>query len=197
MKKTWKSAAVLGGVMLAGLTTASARETFVGEIFWTGATFCPRGSAEANGQLLPIAQNTSLFSLIGTVYGGDGRTTFQLPDLRGRMPMHVGSGIGLTPRGLGERGGAEAVSLTEQELPAHSHNLKATSDRGNSSNPSGAALADGRTSRVYRSGAVGVTGTMDTRSNEDAGGGEAHENMPPFAVVRACIALQGVFPSRN
>lgn len=163
--------------------SAHAQEPFIGEIAMFGYTFCPRGWTEADGQLLAIVNYQALFSLYGTTYGGDGRTTFGLPDLRGRVPIHTGRGAGLTNRPLGSSGGTEATTLTVNQMPAHDHTLtELTSPNG--TNPG----------LVIRNGVVGTTTTTTTSS---AGGGQAHDNMPPFQTIRYCVALQGIFPSRN
>lgn len=156
-------------------------DPFLGAIIMVGFTFAPRNWAFCDGQLLQISQNQALFALLGTTYGGDGRTTFALPDLRGRVPLHPGSGPGLTPRQLGEAGGAESVALTGAQVPAHDHPVPQVQVRG--TGPEALGLAAG--------GARGTTATGAT------GGGEAHPNMPPFLGVHFCIALQGIFPSRT
>lgn len=189
---------------VASPSNASAQEPFLGEIIWVGFNFCPRGFAAADGQLLPISQNTALFSLYGTTYGGDGRTTFGLPDLRSRVPVHTGDGPGLTSRALGSKGGEEAHSLTSNEMPAHSHgataSVNASDDPGNNASPDGAlpALAectnydgDGPTSPVT------MSSSMVSVSIGNAGGNQAHNNMQPFLTLNACVAITGLFPSRN
>lgn len=169
-------------------------EPFIGEIRMFGGNFAPRGWAYCDGQLLSIASNTALFSILGTTYGGDGRVTFALPDLRGRLPMHPGTGPGLSPRRLGDRAGVEAVTLTAAQLPAHNHPLVGTSATPTTAAPGGAQLPTG-SSRVY------ATGTPDAvlaaSSIGSTGGSIPHENMPPFATVSFIIALQGIFPSRS
>lgn len=155
---------------------------FVGEIAAFGFNFNPSGWAKCDGQLLNIASNTALFSLLGTTYGGDGESTFGLPDLRGRLPMHQGNGGGLSPRSTGQRGGFETVTLTQNQMPNHSHGVPEVQVRG-----TGTQL-------------VGVAGggTQSATENTSAvGGGQAHENMPPFLVINYCIALVGVFPSES
>lgn len=170
-------------------------DPFIGEIMLVGYTFCPRGWTEANGQLLPISQNTALFSLYGTTYGGDGRTTFALPDLRGRVPMHLGQGPGLSNRALGQGGGSETNTLTVNQMPPHSHSLNALSTAGNNSNPAGRLLADDGSDRIYSTGTPDVS--LSAAAVGSAGGGQAVNNMQPFLVMRYCVALQGVYPSRN
>ena len=156
-----------------------------------GFTFCPQGWAEANGQLLPISQNTALFSLFGTTYGGDGMTTFALPDLRGRVPIHAGAGPGLTPRNLGSRSGTEAVTLSESQMPSHTHTVNAYSVEGDSAAPTGNIPAkSGAGDPDYSSSAPDTTMNAGTVSN--TGGGQSHDNMPPFLTIRFCVALQGL-----
>jgi microcystin-dependent protein len=170
-------------------------DPFIGEIMAVGFTFCPRGWANADGQLLPIAQNTALFSLYGTTYGGDGRTTFALPDLRGRTAIHTGNGPGLTSRQQGSRGGSETNTLTINQMPPHNHSLNALSSGGNNPSPTGLLLANDGSDRIY------AAGTPDTALAGNAigtsGSGQPVNNMQPYLTIRYCVALQGVFPSRN
>ena len=173
-------------------------EPFLAEIRIVGFNFAPRGFATCDGQILPINQNQSLYSLLGTTFGGDGRTTFALPDLRGRVPMHRGdlSGSAGTRR-IGQRGGSESHDLTAAELPAHGHSLPASGNQATSGDPEGNALA-GRalfTPRSYSDS--GTNATMRNGVIGSAGAGSPHNNMQPFAVVNYVIALQGLFPSRN
>jgi microcystin-dependent protein len=191
--------AVFGSIMLAGTAitggTASAAEPFVGQIQYFPYNFAPRNWSYCNGQLLPISQNTALFSLLGTTFGGDGRTSFGLPDMRGRTPVHPGSGAGLPTYQWGQRGGTETVTLTLQQLPSHNHTLRATNALGNSTNPSGNTLArDGR-DETYEN----VSPNVDMHANAIAssGGGQPHENMPPYLALNCNIALTGIYPSRN
>ena len=177
-------------------------EPFIAEIKIFAGNFAPRGWAFCNGQLLAITQNTALFSLVGTIYGGDGRTTFGLPNLLGRAPMHPGSGPGLTPRRLGQKLGTETVTLSEAQLPNHSHSvgMQAVDAVGNLTSPVGNnALAQSQTGR-------GGFGLYDNKDNVDnmanpalasIGGGLAHENMQPFLALNFIIALVGQFPSRS
>jgi microcystin-dependent protein len=175
-------------------------EPFIAEIKLFAGNFAPRGYAFCAGQLLPISQNTALFSLVGTTYGGDGRTTFGLPDLRGRVV--VGSegnaaGPGLTPRPLGEKGGAQSVSLSALEIPSHTHSANAVGPGGNSNDAIGNFWADdvGVSSGTYHSGPE--TGTMNSNAIGNAGGSQSHNNMQPYLAVNYIIALVGLFPSRN
>ena len=165
-------------------------EPFLAEIRIVGFTFAPRGWAFCDGQLLPISQHTAVFSLVGTIYGGDGRTTFALPDLRGRAPVHKGNGTS-----LGEKGGVENVALTTNELPSHRHGKAAVTYQARSNTPVG-----NRLSKAARRGIKIYTPPANLKalgSDEAAGGGQAHDNMQPCLALRFCIALQGLFPSRN
>jgi microcystin-dependent protein len=172
-------------------------EPILGEIMMVGFTFCPRGWANADGQLLPIADNEALFSLFGTTYGGDARTTFGLPDLRGRAPIHVGAGPGLTDRGQGERSGEEQVTLSASQLPAHNHMINTTGTERNSADPGGALLVTlPEKSQIYSTSGT-ATSQMRSDAVSSAGGGQSVNNMPPFLTVRFCVALQGTYPSRN
>ena len=162
--------------------------------------FAPRNWAFCNGQLLQVSQNDALFSLLGTTYGGDGRTTFGLPDLRGRAPIHQGTGLGLTTRRIGSKGGAEIVTLTTAHLPSHAHddaNLRATGNPADTSDPTNnsLALANAYTSAAPDAAlsAGSVVADPDTGAT---GGGQSHTNMPPFLAVNFIIALYGIYPSR-
>lgn len=163
-------------------------EPFLSEIRLMSFVFAPKGWALCNGQLLPINQNQALFSLLGTTYGGDGQVNFALPDLRARAPIHAGSG-----HTLGERGGAQAHTLSSAELPGHTHVLFGSSQVGNTLNPTNAVLA--RASNVYRSPDNLVP--IFPGSVTNVGGTQAHLNMQPFLTLSFCIALQGIFPSPN
>ncbi|GMA15239.1 phage tail protein (plasmid) [Deinococcus metallilatus] len=163
-------------------------EPFLSEIRIMSFNFAPRGWALCNGQLLPINQNQALFSLLGTTYGGDGRTTFALPNLQGRVPIHAGSG-----HTLGERGGEEAHTLSLAELPAHTHALNAASSNGSASAPANAFL--GAFSGGYQTAAPSTS--LHPASVTGAGGSQPHENRQPFLTLTYCIALQGIFPTPN
>lgn len=170
-------------------------EPFIGEIRIVGWNFAARGWAFCDGQLLPIAQNTALFSLLGTTYGGDGRTTFALPDLRGRIPLHPGNGPGLPQVRLGERGGATAVTLTESNLPAHNHGIQGNSGDGETDEPVGnfpAKAGGGET--IYSSA---QNATMNVGMVANTGDGQSFSVRNPFLGLHFMIALQGIFPSRN
>ena len=173
---------------------AHGQEHFVGEIKLVGFNFCPRGFAAADGQLLQISANAALFSLFGITYGGDGQTTFALPDLRGRVPIHVGQGPGLGNRVLGEEDGEEAHILTVDETPAHTHPLNATNKSATEFTPEGNLIA---AERNYVGTGIGSEVPMDSSSIGSIGNGQPHNNMQPFLTLRFCVALVGVFPSRN
>lgn len=159
-----------------------------------GGNFAPRDWALCDGQLLAISQYDALFSLLGTTYGGDGRTTFALPDLRSRVPIHYGSGPGLTPRQLGSQGGQEQVTLNTNELPAHTHTPKA-SIVGSSDNPAGNYWANTPTGKAYGAAPPNTTMNAGTMA-APVGGSQGHDNMIPFECVNYCIALSGIYPSR-
>lgn len=169
-------------------------DPFVAEIRMFGFNFAPKGWAFCDGQLLPISQNTALFALLGTYYGGDGKATFALPNLQGSVPIGVGQGPGLTPRDLGESGGAEAVSLTQAEIPAHTHVLAVSEDRTDElTSPSG-KLPPGGGVDMYASG-PGLA-QMSPHAVAPTGIGAPHDNMMPHLHLNFCIALQGIFPPR-
>src|SRR5829696_3052030 len=163
-------------------------EPFLSEIRIMSFVFAPKGWALCNGQLLPINQNQPLFSLLGTTFGGDGRVNFALPDLRGRAPIHVGSG-----HTLGERGGEQAHTLSIAEIPTHTHVLNATSNDGGVVVPNGNLLAKAAPANPYHVAAT--LGAMNAASIANVGGSQAHLNMQPFLILSFCIALQGIFPS--
>ena len=167
-------------------------EPFLAEIRIVGFNFAPRGWAFCDGQILPINQNQSLYSLLGTTYGGDGRTSFALPDLRGRVPIHVGSSNG-TNHTLGSKSGEETHTLSAAEMPQHTHTIEASSDTANANDPTNAVLA--KSGQIYHEPANLANMMSGTLTN--VGGGQAHENMQPYLALNFCIALQGLFPSRN
>jgi microcystin-dependent protein len=172
-------------------------EPFIAEIRIFAGTFAPRNWAFCNGQLLQISQNTALFSLVGTTYGGDGRTTFGLPNLQGRAAMHWGSGSGLTTRSIGASGGAETVTLTSAHLPAHSHALGVNqTSAANQDDPSSTAVPGTTVGANVYGGASNLV-PMATDALGAAGGGQSHTNMQPFLVLNFIIAIAGTFPSRN
>ena len=172
-------------------------EPFLGQITMFAGNFAPRGWAFCDGQLLPISQYQALFSLLGTIYGGDGRTTFALPDLRGRVPIHAGHGPGLTDRRQGSRSGTETVTLSEANMPAHSHDVTFIGDAepGTSSTPGPGLVPAQASEDIYGPGSSPVNMAAFTSSSR--GASQAHNNMQPFLVVHYIIALQGIFPSRS
>ncbi len=175
-------------------------DPFVAEIRIFPFNFAPRGWAFCDGQILPLSQNTALFSLLGTTYGGNGQSNFALPNLRGRLPMAQGQGPGLSQRWLGEAGGSETVSLQPTQVPAHTHALAAATS-ASSASPAGTAMAPAFSATnapvsVYRSGSSNRA-AMAADAVGPAGGGQPHNNMPPYLALNFCIALQGVFPPRS
>lgn len=179
-------------------------QQFVGEIRMFGGTFAPQGWALCNGQLLSIAENEVLFVLIGTTYGGDGVATFQLPDLQGRLPIHQGTGGGLSPRTIGEKSGSETVSLTTNTMPSHSHGIIATTAVGSVGGPSASVLPATPTGGtavntlyVVPGSSAFVQAPMAATSVAPTSGGLPHDNMMPFLCSSFIISLVGIFPSRN
>lgn len=171
-------------------------ETFIGTIELFGFDYAPRGWAKCDGQLLAISQNSALFSLLGTTYGGDGRTTFALPDLRGRAPIGIGHGPGLSMHTIGETGGTESVTMTQANMPAHSHALRASGSPGNAESPSGNVPANsGLGSPVYSDAQPNTV--MNNEMIGASGGNMPMNNMPPFLAMNYCIALYGIFPPRD
>lgn len=169
-------------------------DPFIAEIRMFGFDFAPQGWASCNGQLLPISQNTALFSLLGTFYGGDGRSSFGLPDLAGNFAIGTGQGPGLSDRWVGERNGSASVSLTSSQVPSHGHSLRSAASPGTNS-PAGAALAATATGApAYR--IPGTLAPMAGSSLAPVGQSAPHENRQPFLAVTFCIALQGVYPQR-
>jgi len=170
-------------------------EPFIGEIRVFGFNFPPVGWATCAGQLLPIAQNTALFSILGTNFGGNGTTNFALPNLQANVPLHVGAGPGLTPRTVGETGGVPQVTLNVAEMPAHTHAANCNSGHGTSYDPANAVwAADAGGAREY---AAGSNVTMAANALAATGGGQSHSNLQPYLAVNFCIALQGIYPPRN
>jgi len=179
-------------------------EPFIGQIMMVGFNFAPRGWAFCQGQLISIAQNTALFSLIGTYYGGDGRTTFALPDLRGRCAVGMAQGPGLSDRRIGSQFGSETVTLNQTQLPSHTHQLMGNNTDANTTDPTNATLAKDNVVIERGSPAIPVNGYSTGAANVgmgasigNAGGNQAHNNMQPSLAMNYVIALQGIFPSRN
>lgn len=170
-------------------------EPFIGQIILFGGNFAPEGWAFCDGQLLFISQNQALFSLLGTTYGGDGEVTFGLPDLRGRVAMHAGSGPGLPTYPLGARGGEVEHTLATNEMPNHTHTVRTLAAEGNSNIPTNAVLAKSGSGGY----AIGTAPDTSLASNAlaNTGGGQAHNNLQPYLVLNYIIALEGVFPSES
>lgn len=168
-------------------------DPFVAEIRIFPFNFAPRGWAWCDGQLLPLSQNTALFSLLGTTYGGDGKSTFALPNLQGSAPMHPGQGPGLSLHDLGETGGSQTVSLLESEMPSHNHGLRAINDDGLSETPIGNTPAKNK----FYDNTGQAPATMSPQALAPAGGDQPHNNMQPYLTFYFNIALQGVFPPRT
>jgi len=170
-------------------------DPFVAEIRIFPFNFAPKGWAWCDGQILPLSQNTALFSLLGTTYGGDGKSNFALPDLQGRAPMHPGQGPGLSLHDLGETGGSETVSLLESEIPSHSHAISASQADGLESAASGQQFATGIGIGMYA--APNPLVQLSPNALAPAGGDQPHNNMQPYLTFYFCIALQGVYPPRT
>ncbi len=170
-------------------------DPFLAQIVMFGGNFAPRGWAFCDGQLLSINANQALFSLLGTTYGGDGRTTFALPDLRGRVPMHPGNGPGLSSRRLGEKGGREYETLTVNQMPNHNHQIHAANKAGDDTNPTTAKAFATAGNDLYLDAPQATVMQGDIVTNN--GGNQPHNNVQPFECVNFIIALQGVFPSRS
>jgi microcystin-dependent protein len=175
-------------------------DQFVAEIRIFAGNFAPVGWALCNGQVLPLSQNTALFSLLGTNYGGDGRSNFALPNLQGAAPLGMGNGPGLTPRVIGETGGEQTVTLLTSQMPAHSHTAQAANTGGLDS-PAGHAWGESKLGKTPLAGyAASVPASnvpMNAGALEPAGGSQPHNNMPPYLTLTFIIALQGVFPARS
>ncbi len=169
-------------------------QPFLGEIKMVGFNFAPRGYALCNGQILPIAQNTALFSLLGTTYGGNGQTTFALPDLRSRVPVHQGQGPGLSGYTLGQASGTETVTLNVQQIPAHNHTVNASATAASKSPANNVPAVTGAGSSY---GAPPDGTTMNPGMITGGGGNQPHTNLQPSLCINFVIALEGIFPSRN
>lgn len=170
-------------------------EPFVGEIRMFAGNFAPRGWALCDGQLLAVSQNDALFSLLGTIYGGDGRTTFGLPDLRGRLPIHAGTGPGLSPRRLGAKFGTEEETITVNQLPSHTHPFQASQDLADQADPTNHLPGNSPSIDLYRETAP--TAPLDPGVVTGVGGSQSHLNLMPFLCVHFIIALFGIYPSRH
>lgn len=172
-------------------------DQFVGEIRVFGCNFAPKGWAQCNGQILPISQNTALFSLLGTYYGGDGRVTFALPNLQGAATTGTGNGAGLTPYSLGETAGATTTTLTLSQMPAHTHAANAKTG-GTSADPNGLIWGSpsGRPAPNFLTDNIGTAQQMNAQALASSGGNGPHNNLMPYQVVNFCIALSGIFPQR-
>jgi len=170
-------------------------EPFIAEVRIWALNFAPRGWAFCNGQLLPISQNTALFSLIGTTYGGDGRTTTGLPNLQGRAPMHPGNGPGLSSRRIGERAGASTATLSEAQMASHNHAIQAAPDPAEDPGPGGKSFARSVGGMAYRTADSLVA--LDPDALPPTGGSQTHNNRQPYLGLNFCIALVGLYPSRS
>lgn len=170
-------------------------EPFVGEIRMFAGNFAPRGWAFCDGQLLAVSQNDALFSLYGTIYGGDGRTTFGLPDMRGRLPLHAGTGPGLSPRRLGAKAGSESVTVTTNQLASHGHAASGRDDTNTNVAPQDRTVGH-PVKNIYRT-APNLAATMASQSLSAVGGSRNHTNLMPFLCVNFIVALFGIYPSRQ
>ncbi len=171
-------------------------EPFLGQITLVAFTFAPVGWAFCNGQLLPIDQNPALFQLIGTIYGGDGQTTFALPDLRSRIPLHQGQGHGTSNYTIGQLGGSESVTLTSDQVPSHTHQAQCFTGGSNSGSPVNALWAQASNDQPYKSATTGAA-SMAPGAIGPAGGNQPHANLMAYQALNYIIALQGIFPSQN
>ncbi len=170
-------------------------DPFLGEIRMFAGNYAPRGWAFCDGSLLAIRSNAALYALLGTNYGGNGTSTFALPDLRGRTPVQQGQGPGLSNYPLGSTGGVTSVTLTQVEMASHMHSVKAASDLGESTTPTGKVLARSSEGAAY--GTAQPTSSMAPGAIDPAGGAQAHNNLPPYQVINFIIATQGIFPQRS
>ena len=168
---------------------------YIGEIRMFGGNFAPSGWAFCDGQEIPIAENDALFTLIGTTYGGDGQSTFRLPDLQGRAPIHQGTGPGLGTYTIGEKAGVESVTLTTQQIPTHTHTWQASTGGGSSNTPANNVTASPPVAKLYRTGTPGDP--MSPKVIQPAGGSQPHENLQPYLTISFIISLYGVFPTQS
>ncbi len=206
MRMTLIAAAAALAPLMASAPAAEAQEKYIGEVFLAGFNFCPRGSMAAAGQLLDIASNSALFSLYGTIYGGDGRTTFALPDLRGRAPVASGQGPALSNLPIGAQGGRETTTLSVGNLPPHDHavtaTLHGTTTPASTPNPTGALPALTTSGSAYAQvPAGGATVAMEasaiTAATANTGGGQSFETRSPYLAMTWCVATFGIYPSRS
>jgi len=172
-------------------------EPFLGEIRMFGFNFAPEGWAMCNGQTLSISQNTALFALLGTTYGGNGTTTFALPNLQSRVAVHQGQGSGLSPYVIGETTGAESVTLLASQMPSHTHSIQCNTNGGNQASPANGYPAVESTGTSLDYSSATPNNTMSPSALTSVGGGQPHTNIQPVLCVNFCIALQGIFPSRS
>ncbi len=194
--------AMVAGVVGATPAHAQASDPFLGQIALVGFTYCPRNWADANGQLLSISSNSALFALFGTTYGGNGTTTFALPDLRGRVPIHLGQGPGLSNYSQGQTGGVETTTMTVNQMPQHTHVgsiQTAGATASNSRRADGGAFGVTADDTYVRPGTptTGSNMAAGTVVNANAGGSQPQTNIQPYLTMRYCVATAGVFPSRN
>lgn len=198
--KSFMLSAIVATAIFSAPSSQAGPEPYIGEIIWVGFSFCPQGFIESNGQLLAISSNTALFSLLGTQYGGNGTTNFALPDLRGRSPVHVGQGTGLSNITQGQQGGNETVALNINQMPAHSHAaiLHGTTTNGNVDSPAGALQANASRTGIYNNtAAANADMSVSSITVANTGNNQPVGIRSPFLGIRACIALTGVFPPRN
>lgn len=196
MKKLVFGCTLLLSIASTSVLKAQASEPFLGQIAFVPYNFVPKNWAACNGQLLPIAQNQALFALLGTTYGGNGTTTFALPDMRGRVLVHEGQAPGgPTNYTMGQIGGTESVTLQVTQMPPHSHTVNAVTAEGNQNSPTGNLPADTKGLDKEYSDAAANTTMKSTMVNQ-TGGGQPHENRPPFVTLKCIISLQGIFPSQ-
>lgn len=195
-KKIYRGFLAVCLLLVVGMHTTVAQaedEPFIGEMIWVPYNFAPVGWAFCDGQLLPIAQNTALFSLLGTTYGGDGKTTFALPNMQGRLMINAGQGPGLSEYVQGETGGEATHTMLQSEMPAHSHGFQASTVTGTVTTPAGTIHASSASGKQYgpNPGASMPAGVLG-----GAGGNQPHNNMMPYGTLNCIIALQGIYPSR-
>lgn len=200
-----RARSLLASVSLVGLgvvsslalpTTAQAQQPYIGEVICGGWNFCPNGWGECNGQLINITDNETLFNLIGTTYGGDGQSTFALPNIQGRTMVGQGTGAGLATKVIGEQGGVESVTLTTQQIPSHTHPLAANAGVEKSASPAGKIVGTAPGSAPVFSSAAPST-NLSPSVVSTAGQSQPHNNLQPYLAVKCCISLFGVFPTQN